>query len=241
MTSPASERVLHVDRLELSFEPQSWDYADRHRHDIDALFASMQQKKPALFNGRILLMHRCEIHDGVLSGGFLEADYASFSFWRASGCPEAGVRDCFGAAAVMSSDGAFLLGEMGAHTFNAGQIYFPCGTPDLSDLVGHRVDFDMSVRRELSEETGLDAAELAEERGWTLAIDDDLICAIKVMQSPLDAVTLRARMLRHLASEQLPELADIRIVRGPDDFSPAMRSFVRIFLTQRFLAGGATP
>ncbi len=236
MISSDIQRVVHVDRLELTFEPQPWAYADARRAAIDALFAETQKKKPALFNGRVLLMHRCDISSDALSGGFMEADYASFTFWMASGRPEAGIRDCFGAAAVMSSDGAFLLGEMGAHTFNAGQIYFPCGTPDLSDLVGNRVDFDMSVRRELKEETGLNAAELAEERGWTLAIDGDLICAIKVMQSSLDAVTLRARMLRHLASEQLPELADIRIVRGPDDFSPAMRSFARIFLTQRFPA-----
>ncbi len=231
-----SGKVVHVDRLELTLEPRPWAFADANRRDIDVLFADMQKKKPALFNGRVLLMHRCEIAGGVLSGGFMEADYASFTFWIASGRPKAGIYDCFGAAAVMSSDGAFLLGEMGAHTFNAGQVYFPCGTPDLSDLVGRRVDFDLSVRRELKEETGLDASELTDERGWTLAIDGELICAIKAMRSPLPADALRARMLKHLARERQPELADIRIVRGPKDFSPAMRSFARIFLSHRFVA-----
>ncbi len=229
-------KVVHVDRLELTFEPRSWAYADVNRRDIDALFAETKSKKPALFNGRVLLMHRCEIENGVLSGGFLEADYASFTFWIASGRPKAGIYDCFGAAAVMSSDGAFLLGEMGVHTFNAGQIYFPCGTPDLNDLVGRRVDFDMSVRRELKEETGLDASELSDERGWTLAIDGELICAIKALRSRLTAEVLRGRMLKHLAREQQPELADIRIVRSSKDFRPAMRPYVRIFLSHRFAA-----
>lgn len=237
MTPAGNPRVVHVDRLELAYEPKPWGFADANRARIDALFAEMQQKKPALFNGRVLLMHRCAIEDGVvMSGGFMEADYASFTFWIASGRPDAGIYDCFGAAAVMSSDGAFLLGEMAAHTFNAGQIYFPCGTPDLSDLVGHRVDFDMSVRRELKEETGIDAAELVDERGWTLAIDGELICAIKVMRSPLAAEPLRVRMLKHLASERQPELADIRIVRSTDAFGPKMRSFARIFLSHRFAA-----
>lgn len=236
MTSSNAERVVHVDRLELTFEPQPWLFADANRRDIDVLFAEMQKKKPALFNGRVLLMHRCEIGGGVFSGGFMEADYASFTFWIASGRPEAGIYDCFGAAAVMSSDGAFLLGEMAAHTFNAGQVYFPCGTPDLSDLVGRRVDFDLSVRRELQEETGLDASELTDEPGWTLAIDGGLVCAIKTMRSPLPAEVLRARMLKYLARERQPELADIRIIRGPKDFSPTMRSFARIYLSHRFAA-----
>ncbi|HWK94487.1 MAG TPA: NUDIX hydrolase [Pseudolabrys sp.] len=231
-----SARVVHVDRLELTLEPQPWAFADANRRDIDALFAEMRKKKPALFNGRVLLMHRSEIADGALSGGFMEADYASFTFWIASGRPAAGIYDCFGAAAVMSSDNAFLLGEMGAHTFNAGQVYFPCGTPDLSDLVGRRVDFDLSVRRELKEETGLDAGELADEPGWTLVIDGDLISAIKTMRSPLPAEMLRAEMLKHLARTRQPELADIKIMRGPKDFSPAMRSFARIYLANRFAA-----
>jgi len=229
-------RVVRVDRLELTFEPRPWAFADANRCAIDALFADMQKKKPALFNGRVLLMHRREISGGVLSGGFLEADYASFTFWIASGRPKAGIYDCFGAAALMSSEGAFLLGKMGAHTFHAGEVYFPCGTPDPNDLVGRRVDFDLSVRRELKEETGLDAGELTEESGWTLAIDGDLICAVKTMHSPLSAEMLRARMLRHLAREQQPELADITIIRGPNDFSPTMRCFARIFLSHRFAA-----
>lgn len=236
MIGSGNARVVLVDRLELTFEPQPWAFADANRRAIDALFADMQKKKPALFNGRVLLMHRREIAGGVLSGGFMEADYASFTFWIASGRPKAGIYDCFGAAAVMSSEGAFLLGKMGAHTFNAGQVYFPCGTPDLNDVVGRRVDFDLSVRRELREETGLDAGELADESGWTLAIDGDLICVIKTMRSPLSAEMLRTRMLKHLARERQPELADIVIIRGPNDFSPTMRSFARIFLSHRFAA-----
>src|SRR6185312_16939891 len=110
-------------------------------------------------NGRVLLMHRQVIERGVLRGDFLETDYASFIAWKHRGRPHAQVRDCFGAAAIVSSDGAFLLGVMGPHTFNAGKIYFPCGTPDPADIVGDKVDLELSVGRELKEETGLNITE----------------------------------------------------------------------------------
>lgn len=229
--------ILRADRLELTFEPKPWAFARARHSEIDAHFAAMQREKPALWNGRVLLLHRHTLDHGVLRGAFLETDYASFAAWIKWRWPEAGVNDCFGAAAMLSADGAFLLGEMGAHTYNAGQIYFPCGTPGPEDLVEGKVDLDFSIRRELTEETGLDAADFAPEPGWTIAIDGALIVAIKVLRSPLDAETLRACILDWLKRQRQPELSDIRIVRSTSDFDPRMRRFVAAFLAQRFGGG----
>jgi 8-oxo-dGTP pyrophosphatase MutT (NUDIX family) len=90
------------------------------------------------------------------------------------------------------------------------------------------------VRRELKEETGLDVAEFSAEPGWTTVFDTSLIAHIKVLRSGESAEALRARVLGHLALERQPELADIRIVRSPADFDPAMPHFVTAFLAQRF-------
>lgn len=237
MSDSAAPTVLHVDQIDMRVEPKVWDFAVERRPQIDALFAQMCREKPAMFNGRVLLMHRYTLDGGVLRGHFLETDYASFVAWQRWGRPPAGIFDCFAAAAVQAADGAFLLGLMGPHTHNAGQIYFPCGTPDPSDVRDGKVDFDFSVRRELGEETGLDADGLAEEPGWTLVCDGELICAAKVLRSNLPAAALRARILQTLAAERQPELADIRIIRSAADFDPAMRRFARTFLAYRF--GGA--
>ena len=230
--------VFHVDRLELTFAPKPWAFALERRAEIAAYFAGLQREKPALWNGRVLLLHSQVVSEGVLRGAFLETDYASFSAWRHWGCPPAGVHDCFGAAALVSSDGAVLLGVMGALTFNVGRIYFPCGTPDPDDIIDGKVDLESSVQRELKEETGLDAAEFTAELGWTIVVDGALIVAIKVLRSPLSAEALRARILDWLARERQPELSDIRIVRGPGDFDPMMRAFVRAFLEHRWRAEG---
>jgi 8-oxo-dGTP pyrophosphatase MutT (NUDIX family) len=227
--------VFHVDRLDLPFAPKPWAFADQRRAEIDAYLAELRRDKPAIWNGRVLLLHSQVVADGVFRGKYLETDYASFAAWRHWGRPRAGVRDCFGAAAVLSADGVFLLGVMGAHTANSGAIYFPCGTPDLSDIVGGAVDLDHSVARELAEETGLTVDALTAEPGWTAVVDGALIALIKVMRSADDAETLRARMLAHIAAEAQPELSDVRIVRGRNDFDVAMPSFVTAFLEHRFL------
>ena len=96
------------------------------------------------------------------------------------------MHDCFAAAAILGSDGGFLLGVMSPRTLNAGQIYFPCGTPDPSDIIDGKVDLDFSVRREVREETGFSAEELEAEPGWTMVVDGALIALIKVFQSRRD-------------------------------------------------------
>lgn len=227
-------KIVSIEHLELAFEPKPWDFATSRRAEIDAHFEKLKAEKPALWNGRVLLMHRYEIVRDVLRGAFLEADYASFAAWQDWGRPEVGIYDCFGAAAIESADGAYLVGVMAAHTYNAGDIYFPCGTPDLDDIAGSKVDFDASVLRELKEETGLVAGDIAIEPGWTLAIDNELIGAIKVMRSNLAAEPLRAHILDHMARERQPELANILIVRSAADFPPNLRRFVRAFLAHRF-------
>jgi 8-oxo-dGTP pyrophosphatase MutT (NUDIX family) len=228
--------VFHVDRLDLSFVPKPWAWAEKRRAEIDALFADMRRKKPALWNGRVLLMHRQVIEHGVLRGEFIETDYASFVAWKHQGRPHAEVRDCFSAAAIQSSDGAFLLGVMGSHTFNAGKVYFPCGTPDPNDIVGGKVDFEHSVRRELLEETGLAMDDFALEPGWTMVVDGSLIGQIKVLRARESAKALHTRILAFLAREKRPELADVRVVYGPGDFDQAMPRYVTAFLASRFAA-----
>jgi 8-oxo-dGTP pyrophosphatase MutT (NUDIX family) len=228
--------VVHVDRLQLAFEPKRWAFAHERRAEIDGYFQSLQRAKPAVWNGRVLLLHEHALADGVFRGAFLETDYASFAAWRHWGRPAAAVCDCFGAAAIAIADGAFLLGVMGQQTANAGRIYFPCGTPDPGDIVDGQIDLDFSVRRELKEETGLDVAEFDAEPGWTTVFDLPLIAHIKVLRSRDNAEALRARVRSHLARERQPELADLRIAGGPADLDPAIPHFIAAFLQSRWCA-----
>lgn len=230
-------RLFRIERLELSFVPKPWPFAEEKKREIAAYFAELKRQKPALWNGRVLLMHHHVVADGVFRGEYLETDYASFIAWRRWSASPKDIHDCFSAGAVVSADHAVILGVMGEHTANAGRIYFPAGTPDPSDIFGDRVDLGASVARELKEETGLDIGEFTVEPGWTTVIDGGLIIQIQTLRSTETAEVLRARILAILAQEKQPELADVRIVRGPRDFDPAMPAFVTTFLEQHFKAG----
>ena len=121
---------------------------------------AQQREKPQLWNGRVLLGARSACSAaGVSAPSYFETDFASFLAWRDWGFPDTDVFNGFGMGALRCADGAFVLGEMGQHTANAGRIYFPSGTPDLDDLSDGAVDIAGSVAREVEEETGLTPAD----------------------------------------------------------------------------------
>jgi 8-oxo-dGTP pyrophosphatase MutT (NUDIX family) len=222
--------IVRVERLDTRFAPRPWPFADARRADIDRHFAALKSAQPALWNGRVLLLHDHAVEGTLFRGAYLETDFASFIAWRDWDFPDRAIRNCFSLGALRGSDGGFLLGVMGAHTVNAGKIYFPAGTPDPDDIVGEDVDLAGSVWRELAEETGLVRADLAAEDGWLCVLAGARIALVKILQARETAELLRRRILAHLARERAPELADIRVVRGPADFDPMMPLFVTAFL-----------
>lgn len=225
--------IIPVSRLDLRFELAEWPFAIERRAEIDAHFAQLRAEKPELWNGRVLLLRRGAIAAGILSGAYLETDFASMMAWRDWGFPDTTIHNCFPMAALRSSDGAFLLGVMGPHTATAGQIYFAAGTPDRNDIVGDTVDLAGGVMRELTEETGLDANDVEPEAGWFATPLGQRIALMKVMQGREPAAVLRERIRAFLGRQKQPELADIYVARGVKDLHPAMPPYVAAFLKSR--------
>jgi 8-oxo-dGTP pyrophosphatase MutT (NUDIX family) len=222
--------VVSIDRLTLQYRPQSWSFAAERRAEIDAHFERARRERPQIWNGQVLVMHRHRLDRDALEGAFLQTDFASFLTWRDWGFPEAGVTNCFSMGALRTSDGAWIMGVMAAHTSVAGKIYFPAGTPDPGDVVDGEVDLAGSAIREVAEETGLGAGDFTQISGWHCVIDGPRIALMKVLQAHEPAEVLRWRIFDHLAREATPELVDVRIVRSEHDFDPMMPRFVTAFL-----------
>ena len=231
MTLPAIHRVTTLD---LRLEPWPWRFAEARRADIDAHFARLRIEKPQLWNGRILLARQPEFAAGRFSARYFEAGFASFLAWRDWGFPDASVFNGFGMGALRCADGAFVLGEMGGHTANAGRIYFPSGTPDLEDVRDGAVDIAGSVARETEEETGLTPADYRAGAHWDCVVSGAAIAMIRILDVDISGEALRARIEASLASQREPELAAIHLVRAASDLTAAMPRFVTAFLGAQF-------
>jgi 8-oxo-dGTP pyrophosphatase MutT (NUDIX family) len=228
-----------VDRVDCVLESVPWPFARDQAAAIDAHWAAAVARKPMLFDGRVLLQTRGQAEtaaDGarVFRGAYTEVAFREFLAWRDFGHPVLGFRNGFGMAALRGSDGAFVLGEMGPQTANAGRVYFPSGTPDRSDLSDGAVDIEGSVRRELAEETGLSLADLAFAPGFVVLHDAVRVCFMKRVDAREPAAVLADRIRATLATEDNPELCGIHIVRGPSDLTPAMPVFVAAYLRRAF-------
>jgi 8-oxo-dGTP pyrophosphatase MutT (NUDIX family) len=226
MTPPAIHRVTTLD---LGFHPRPWPFAEERRGEIDAHFAVKAREKP-IWNGRILLARDPVFTEGRFSASYFEADFASFLAWRDWGFPDTDVFNGFGMGALRASDGAFVLGEMGQHTSNAGRVYFPSGTPDLDDIRDGAVDIAGSVAREVEEETGLKQADYRPSAHWDCVVSGRAIAMIRILHVDLEGVALRRRIESNLARQPQPELSALHLVRELSDLTAAMPRFVTAFV-----------
>lgn len=195
-----------------------------------------------MFNGPVLMQHACEIVEEqgvtIMRAQWFETSYAAFTAWIDFGFPDPRVRNGFSMAALRAKDG-FVLAEMGAHTANAGRIYFPAGTPDPGDVAQGQVDLAASALRELTEETGLTPDELTIDPDWLVVDAGPYNACMKLMRSPLPAIELAADIERRIARQGDPELARMHVVRSAADLvAQRMHGFMLAFLEEMLAQPG---
>lgn len=227
--------LYRVARLETAYRPARWDFAEREAARIDAHWARALAEKPKLFDGEVLMLRDAEIvatpEGDVFRGSFFDTSFRNFHAWFGFGFPDRDIHNCFAMAALRARDGAFLLGEMGDHTMNGGQIYFAAGTPDRNDIFGDIVDLAASVARELEEETGFAPDEAPPAPGWSILVSETKIACIQERRLPFAAVEAEARMNAFIANDPEPEFSRFHIVAGPQDIDPArMPDFIQTYL-----------
>lgn len=229
--------MLHdITDIRLRLRSGAWPIADDLRPKIEAHWAACIAANPHLWNGRVLGTIApgepggIAIDDGVLTGEAVEGDFAGFLAWRDWGFPEIGIRNLFGSALVMSSDGALILGKMAATTANAGRIYPPGGSLEPSDVdAAGNVDVVASIERELREETGLLAAEAVME-GMLAAFDGPRVSIGRIFRFTRPADELVEIVMTELDRQEERELEEVIAFRSVDELDrPEVTAYSRAF------------
>lgn len=229
--------MLHdITDIRLRLRPGAWPLADDLHPKVEAHWAACLAANPHLWNGRVLGTIApgepggITVEDGVLSGEAVEGDFASFLAWRDWGFPEIGIRNLFGSALVMSSDGALILGVMGATTANAGRIYPPGGSLEPADVDAQgKVDVVASIERELREETGLNAADAAMD-GMMVAFDGPRVSVGRVFRFSLPADDLVSTIMIELDRQEERELERVVAFRSNAELDrPEVTDYSRAF------------
>jgi 8-oxo-dGTP pyrophosphatase MutT (NUDIX family) len=228
--------IHRVTRLDLDVMRRAWPFAEARRDEIAAHFAARKQERPELWNGRVLIGTSPVFAGEAFSASYFDVEFASFLAWRDWGFPDASVFNGFAMGALRSADGAFVLGEMGAHTATAGRVYFPSGTPDLDDVRDGRLDIPASMTREVEEETGLAPHDYRAAGHWDCIRAGAVIAMIRRLDIDLPGEVLRAKIEANLARQARPEFSAIHLVRKRSDLTEAMPRFVTAWLQAQLSA-----
>jgi 8-oxo-dGTP pyrophosphatase MutT (NUDIX family) len=217
-----SVTIEHLSGVDIRMAEGAWPLPEAMRASVPGRWARMVEDNPNLWDGRILGVSQPLVGaDGVLRGEAREDAYSAFLVWREAGFPPIGVLNLFGSALIVSSDGALVFGVMDQSTANPGRVYPPGGSLEPRDVTGEGVvDVLGSVRLELAEETGLDAAD-ARLGELIVAFDGPRISVAQAYHFALPAEQLLAHIRGNLDGQEHRELADVVAVRSQADAAAA--------------------
>ena len=229
---PKLHPAPHFD-LKLIDEP--WTFAEANRAGIDKHWQAELAKVPAMFNGKVLVAVRSGFRqDGTFFGDHISVDFDAFLTWRDWGFDSNNGRNIFGAALIRPTDGGLIMGKMAKTTANAGKIYPASGTLDLGDVAPDgTIDIEASLRRELKEEMGLEAACLTKREAYIIIEDIARICVGRVYETGKTAAETIAEISANLANDPEPELDEIVHVRKGMDLPDAVfLPYVKTLITE---------
>ena len=225
--------LLPISGADIRYEPRPWPFAEAHAAEIEAHWRRRRAEQPRLFNGGVLLLGAWSLAGGRISGACFATDFKSFLYWRETGAPDRSVADFFAAAALHSREGWLIVGRMGAHTANRGRAYPPCGSLHPDDIRDGRIDLDGSLLREVAEETGL-RLDIRDFAAPVLVRDGARLVYMRPIVLDRPAAEIVSEAERFLREQDEPELAEILVVKGPEDIEPTMPGFAAAYIRHAF-------
>ncbi|WP_046867871.1 hypothetical protein [Microvirga massiliensis] len=229
-------QIVRAGRIAATCEPRTWRWAQENAATVASHWQELKRERPQLFDGRVLLLSAFELAGDEATARYFPTDFSRFLAWRDLDYPDRTVGNGFAMGALQGSDGAYVCGVMGDHTANAGRIYFPSGTPDLSDVTeDDRVDLAGSVLRELKEETDLPPESYRVADHWIVVRQWPAIAFLRPILFDEPAEDVAERIRAAIARQRNPELSNAQVVRSLDDVDTRkMPRFLQAFFRHAF-------
>jgi len=221
-------RVVAFSQADVRLDPEPHPFAVENAAAIEANWQAERAANPALFDGEVVLLSSLSLEGDRLVGRCHAVRFAALLQWRRHRRP--GAEHAYAHAAIVSGDGALVAIRMGAHTANAGKVYFAAGSFERMDFRDGLVDLEGNMAREVREETGLDLGEARPEDGYHLYSADGATVVFRRYYYEATAGELAARIAAHVAAEAEPEIDGPVVLRGgaplPDGVMEHMRAIV---------------
>lgn len=212
---PPEHLIFPVDSLSLQVLPVDHPFHIAERLEAERNWLQEVDKKPALFNGQVVLQHRLTMDDGVIEGVGHLVPYSTFLWWRAQE-PARGGFHLFGFPVLISSDGAIIAIKMAAHTINAGKVYCAAGSLDKDDVANGACDLEGNMMREVLEETGLELSSARADEKLFASHRQRRVTVYRRFHFDRTAEDLIADIRAHMAIDDEQEIADVVAIRSND-------------------------
>lgn len=210
------DTILPVDEIDVTLDPAPHPFERDNEAAIAANWLREKAAKPALFNGTMALLSELAYREGRLTGRCHAVNYATFLHWRNNrAIPGAG--HAFAHPMLVSRDNALIAIRMGAHTVNAGRVYFAAGSFEPEDFPDGKVDMHANMAREVLEETGLHIDQARRGKRHYAMVTERGTVIFRRYWIDGDAEEIAARIRQFVAGDADPEIEGPVIIRGPND------------------------
>lgn len=207
--------IVPVEEIDVRLDPSQHPFEQGREDAIAENWRREIAAKPALFDGTVVLLSEFGYDGGRLFGRCHAVRYSTFMYWRTDRVGTAA--HAFAHPMLVTKDNALIAIRMGAHTVNAGRVYFAAGSFEPEDFPNGLVDPHGNMVREVREETGLDISAVRRgDRHYALATERGTVIFRRYfLDGTADEIASRIRDF--VASEAEPEIEDPVVIRNTGD------------------------
>ncbi len=225
--------VLPVDEVDVRLDLGRHPFEAENREAIEANWQREKDANPALFDGKVVLLSQLSYRAARIEGRCHLVRYATFLKWRRMRSVDT-AEHAYAHAILAANDGSLIAVRMGAHTANAGRVYFAAGSFEEADFFAGRVDVDFNMAREVREETGLDIAEAMRDRRLHAYSDETGTVLFRRYRLAEDADSIVARIRASVAAQVDPEIDGPVVISAPDDLPEGLMAHMRPLIAWHF-------